>query len=149
MSLRASAETVTASVIPPSSSLASTRATPPVRSSTPVCSNFLKLVEMISTRYVPGRRFGASKRPSESVSTLRGTPVLSSVMSTGAPFTTPPCGSTTVPRIEPSTDCAETLAATASSATSAISTNRGRADLAPHRVVSRYVRILILLGVRR
>ena len=46
----ASAETVTVSATAPSSSFASTRATPPVRTTTPVCSNFLKLVVTTSTR---------------------------------------------------------------------------------------------------
>ena len=45
---------------------------PEARSTTSVCSNFLKLVVTISTRYEPGRRFVASKRPSASVSTRAG-----------------------------------------------------------------------------
>ncbi len=46
----ASAETFTVSAIPPSSSFASTRATPPVLTTTPVCWNFLKVVVTTSTR---------------------------------------------------------------------------------------------------
>ena len=81
---------VTDSVTGPSSSLASTRAMAAARSTMFVCSNFLKLVVTISTRYEPGRRFGVSKRPSASVSAVRGTPVLSSVIRTVALATTAP-----------------------------------------------------------
>ena len=147
MSLLASAETVTDSVSAPSSSFASTRAMLDARSTTFVCSYFLKLVVMISTRYDPGRRFVASKRPSASVSAVRGTPVLSSVIRTDALGTAAPWGSTTVPRIVPRKDCAETLAATPSKARSANTTNRGRVGLVPPPVVIRNVRMFILLGV--
>ena len=50
MLLPASAETVTVSLIGPSWSLASTRATPLVRTTTPGCSNFLNEVVTTSTR---------------------------------------------------------------------------------------------------
>ena len=50
MSLLASAETVTASLSEPISSFASTRAIDEARSTTLVCSNFLKFVVTISTR---------------------------------------------------------------------------------------------------
>ena len=50
MLLTASAETETVSVIPPSSSFASTRCAPPVLTTTPGFSYFLKLVVTISTR---------------------------------------------------------------------------------------------------
>ena len=119
---------------------------PEARSTTWVCSNFLKFVVTISTRYVPGRRFVASKRPSASVSTVRGTPVLSSVIRTDALATTPPWGSVTVPRIVPRKDCAETAAATASTASSANSTTRDGTRRVPRPVVNRYVRMFILLG---
>ena len=117
------------------------------RSTTPVCSYFLKLVVMISTRYEPGRRLVASKRPSASVSAVRGTPVLSSVIRTDALATAAPCGSTTVPRIVPRKDCADTLAATPSRARSANTTNRGRAGRGPPPVVNRNVCMFFLLGV--
>ena len=50
MLLIASAETMTDSVLPPSSSLTSTSAVPAARSRTPVRSNFLKFGVVTSTR---------------------------------------------------------------------------------------------------
>ena len=145
MSLFASAETVTDSLSEPSSSFASTRAMDEARRTTFVCSNFLKLVVTISTRYEPGRRFVASKRPSASVPTVRGTPVASSVISTEAPATTPPWGSVTVPRIVPRNDCAEAMA-TASTVSSTKKTTRVATHGVPHPGVSRSVRMFVLLG---
>jgi len=86
------------------SQLAAQDAFADARTTTPGRSNFLKLGVRTSTRYVPGCRLVASYRPAASVSSVRGTPVASSVTRTAAPLMAEPCGSTTVPRIDPRKD---------------------------------------------
>src|SRR5712671_4842155 len=98
--------TVTTSLAPPTTRFALKLESCAVTTWTPVASQARKPAMTIFTEYFPKDSPGMVKVPSLAVFTVNTAPVASSVAVTAADETTAPCGSNTVPDIEPRCTCA-------------------------------------------